>query len=143
MIRIYKNILLYFIIFTCLPGLFSKKSPEWNAPLKQAPELTHGVLPNGMHYYIYPHASPKGFISLRLMVNAGAAMENETNDGIAHFIEHMTFNGTKNFKPGTLIHYFQDNGMGLVTTLMLLHITFIPATKLTFLTMIMPTLLKV
>ncbi len=112
MIRIYKNILLYFIIFTCLPGLFSKKSPAWNAPLKQAPELTHGILPNGMHYYIYPHASPKGFISLRLMVNAGAAMENETNDGIAHFIEHMTFNGTKNFKPGTLIHYFQDNGMG-------------------------------
>lgn len=79
-------------------------------PLKQDPQIKQGVLKNGIHYYFLPKKGER--ISLRLMVNAGAAMEENHHDGIAHFIEHMTFNGTTHFKPGTLIQYFQKNGMG-------------------------------
>ncbi|MFQ6723358.1 MAG: M16 family metallopeptidase [Opitutales bacterium] len=78
--------------------------------LKQDSQIKHGVLKNGIHYYFLPKKGER--LSLRLMVNAGAAMEEPHHDGIAHFIEHMTFNGTTHFKPGTLIQYFQKNGMG-------------------------------
>ena len=75
--------------------------------LKQDPQIQQGVLKNGIHFYFFPKKGER--VSLRLMVNAGAAMEESHQDGIAHFIEHMTFNGTTHFKPGTLIQYFQKN----------------------------------
>lgn len=78
--------------------------------LKQDPQIKQGVLKNGIHYYFLPKKGER--ISLRLMVNAGAAMEESHQDGIAHFIEHMAFNGSIHFEPGTLIQYFQKNGMG-------------------------------
>lgn len=80
------------------------------SPLKQDLQIKQGVLKNGIHYYFLPKKGDR--ISLRLMVNAGAAMEEKHQDGIAHFIEHMAFNGTIHFEPGTLIQYFQKNGMG-------------------------------
>ncbi len=80
-------------------------------PLVPAPGLTTFVLPNGLTCSLYPFGDTKR-ISLRLLVNAGCLMEKDDEDGLAHFIEHMTFNGTKHFAPGTLIHYFQSNGMG-------------------------------
>ena len=90
--------------------LFGDSLP-WNEALKQDPEIVTGCLENGLCYYIFPKKTETNAVSLRLLVRAGAAMETERQDGIAHFIEHMTFNGTKNFAPGTLIHYFQNNGM--------------------------------
>ena len=98
--------------FLCIASAFCKPQPKWNAPLKQAPKLSSGSLPNGMRYLIYPTHTQPGKVSIRLLVNAGAAMETDKEDGIAHFIEHMAFNGTDHFKPGTLIHWFNDNGMG-------------------------------
>lgn len=88
-----------------------KEMVNWNKPLLPSPKLTSGTLKNGIKYHLYPTSTQKNKISLRLLVNAGAAMETNAEDGIAHFIEHMTFNGSENFKPGTLIHYFQDNGI--------------------------------
>ncbi len=76
------------------------------------PKLVQGVLENGMRYMLLPNAKPENRLSLRLFVNAGAFMEEAKEDGLAHFIEHMAFNGSKNFPAGTLIKYFQRIGMG-------------------------------
>ena len=98
---LYKKVILRLSLIFCISIIHGAKTLNWQHSLKLPSELTHGVLSNGMHYYLYPQDKPKNSISLRLLVNAGAAMEDDTLDGIAHFIEHMTFNGTKNFAPGT------------------------------------------
>jgi zinc protease len=107
----------YIVNFVCICVFMTlvacqRTQPHWNTVLKQDSKLSSGFLPNGMKYLIYPtHTQPER-VSLRLLVDAGAAMETDDEDGIAHFIEHMSFNGTTHFKPGTLIHWFKDNGMG-------------------------------
>ena len=57
-----------------------------------------GTLKNGIKYYIRKNAKPENRVELRLAVNAGSMQENENQQGLAHFVEHMAFNGTKNFK---------------------------------------------
>ena len=99
------------LIFQLLNCFCKQQAIDWNKHLPSSPKLTSGVFKNGISYHLYPTSTQKNKISLRLLVNAGAAMETDVEDGIAHFIEHMTFNGSENFKPGTLIHYFQDNGI--------------------------------
>ena len=88
-----------------------KAKIDWNEPLPLSPAVHTGTLKNGMRYYIYPKKGDCDAISLRLLVNAGALMETDAEDGLAHFTEHMVFNGSKHFKPGELIPYFQENGM--------------------------------
>lgn len=83
-----------------------------NEEIAPHPKLVSGQLPNGLRYYLLPHCRPENRISLRLYVNAGSFMEDDNEDGMAHFIEHMAFNGSKHFPPGTLIKYFQRIGMG-------------------------------
>lgn len=70
-----------------------------------------GKLPNGMRYAIRANAEPKGRAALRLIILAGSCMESERQRGIAHFLEHMSFNGSTHYPPGTLIEYFQRLGM--------------------------------
>ena len=79
--------------------------------LKPDPAAKFGVLPNGLRYVIYPNQEPKGRASLRLLVLAGSLNEEENQRGVAHFLEHMAFNGSKNYAPGTLIEFFQRLGM--------------------------------
>ena len=97
------------------PSQAARKSIQLNQRLPWHPQLKKGQLRNGFKYFLLsPPANTQhdDRISLRLIVNAGAFMEEEQEDGLAHFIEHMVFNGTKNFKPGSLIQYFQRIGMG-------------------------------
>src|SRR5687767_7782463 len=74
----------------------------------QAPDVSAGsslhagALPNGIRYLVLPHASPKGDIGLRLMVQAGSLDERDDQRGYAHFVEHMAFNGTRRLPPGTI-----------------------------------------
>lgn len=70
-----------------------------------------GKLPNGVRYAIIPNTLPKGRVSLYLNMQVGSLMEEESEKGFAHYVEHMAFNGTKNFPAGSLIPFFQDNGM--------------------------------
>ena len=75
------------------------------------PAAHFGTLPNGVRYVIYPNQEPRGRASLRLLVEAGSLMENEDQRGVAHFLEHMAFNGSQHFAPGTLVEFFQRMGM--------------------------------
>ncbi|MBO7638192.1 MAG: insulinase family protein [Treponema sp.] len=82
-----------------------------DAPLKSDKSVVTGTMENGMSYYVQQNSEPKNRISLRLVVNAGSNMEDDDQKGIAHFIEHMAFNGTEHFEKNGIIKFFEQIGM--------------------------------
>jgi len=80
-------------------------------PLPISSEVRKGKLPNGFTYYIRKNAEPKNRAELRLVVNAGSILENDNQVGLAHFTEHMAFNGTKNFEKNELIDFLEKSGV--------------------------------
>src|SRR6478672_417066 len=85
--------------------------PQESSDLKMDPAATVGTLPNGMRYVVRANQEPKERASLRLLVEAGAVHEQDNQQGLAHFLEHMAFNGSEHYAPGTLIEFFQKMGM--------------------------------
>jgi len=83
--------------------------PEENIPLD--PNVKIGKLENGLTYYIRNNGKPEDKVELRLVVNAGSIMESDRQLGLAHFMEHMNFNGTKNFEKNDLVDYLQSIGV--------------------------------
>jgi zinc protease len=75
------------------------------------PLVTYGKLPNGLTYYIRPNRKPEHRAELRLVVGAGSILEDPDQQGLAHFVEHMAFNGSTNFKKGELINYLESIGV--------------------------------
>ncbi len=75
------------------------------------PEVVVGKLPNGLTYYIRNNHKPANKVELRLVVKAGSILENDDQQGLAHFMEHMNFNGTKNFEKNELVSYLQSIGV--------------------------------
>lgn len=70
-----------------------------------------GTLPNGIRYYIRRNAKPEQRAELRLVVNAGSILEDDDQRGLAHFIEHMAFNGTKSFAKNDIVKYLESIGV--------------------------------
>src|SRR6476620_7062897 len=66
-----------------------------------------GTLANGMRFFIRHNERPAKRVTLRLVVKAGSLNETDEQQGLAHFIEHMAFNGSDHFKPGELVSYFE------------------------------------
>lgn len=85
--------------------------PHEGSDLHPDPAARFGKLPNGLRYVVRANAEPKGRVSLRLLVEAGAIHEQEDQLGLAHFLEHMAFNGSTHYAPGTLVEFFQRMGM--------------------------------
>ncbi len=83
--------------------------PSGNIPID--PNVIVGTLENGLTYYIKNNGKPEDKVELRLAVNAGSIMETERQLGLAHFMEHMNFNGTKNFEKNDLVDYLQSIGV--------------------------------
>ncbi len=90
-------------------GIGTTTIPEENIPID--PNVKVGTLPNGLTYYIQNNGKPEDKVELRLAVNAGSIMETERQLGLAHFMEHMNFNGTKNFEKNDLVDYLQSIGV--------------------------------
>ncbi|MEM9015807.1 MAG: insulinase family protein [Verrucomicrobiota bacterium] len=86
--------------------------PHEDSDILPDPAVTWGLLENGLRYAILPNAEPPERASMRLYVDAGSLMEADDQQGLAHFIEHMAFNGTENFPAGEMVEYFQRLGMG-------------------------------
>lgn len=111
-----KSLVLHFVL---LPVLLHAQAtppplaawPHDQSDLKPDPAVTWGVLPNGLRFAILPNAEPPDRVSLRLFVNAGSLMEEADQQGLAHFLEHMAFNGTEHFPAGEMVEYFQRLGM--------------------------------
>lgn len=81
------------------------------APLPIDSAVTIGTLPNGIRYYIRENHEPERRAEFRLVVKAGSLQEDDDQRGIAHFLEHMAFNGTRNFEKQALIDYLESIGM--------------------------------
>ncbi|MEA1969404.1 MAG: insulinase family protein [Thermodesulfobacteriota bacterium] len=75
------------------------------------PALVMGTLDNGFKYILLENSTPENRVSMHLDVLTGSMNETEEQRGIAHFLEHMVFNGSTHFKPGELVEYFQSIGM--------------------------------
>jgi zinc protease len=81
------------------------------APLPRDPHVVVGTLPNGLRYYIRRNAKPEKRAELRLVLNAGSILEDDDQRGLAHFLEHMAFNGTARFPKNQLVSYLESVGM--------------------------------
>lgn len=79
--------------------------------LKSNDKIITGVLENGMNYYVLENKIPANRIFMRLVVKVGSNIEEENEQGVAHFIEHLCFNGTENFEKNDIVHYFEKIGM--------------------------------
>ena len=93
-----------------------KGLPQWphdHSDLKPDPAVKFGRFDNGFRYVLMENNEPKDRVSLHLNVQSGSLHERENEQGLAHFLEHMLFNGSTHFPPGSLISYFQSIGMQL------------------------------
>jgi zinc protease len=80
-------------------------------PVPVDPNVKIGKLSNGLTYYIRKNTKPDNKVELRLAVNAGSVLEDADQRGLAHFMEHMSFNGSKNFPKNELVDYLQKVGV--------------------------------
>ena len=80
-------------------------------PIPPDPNIKIGKLENGLTYYIKQNKKPEQRIELRLAVNAGSICETDGQQGLAHFVEHMCFNGTKNFPSNRIIDMLEEMGV--------------------------------
>jgi len=80
-------------------------------PLPLDPQVHEGRLENGLAYLIRANGYPAGRAELRLVVNAGSVVEEEGERGIAHFVEHMAFNGTESFQKQEIVDFLERLGM--------------------------------
>jgi zinc protease len=103
--------LVFFPLFAFALAAAPLPFPQDASDLKPDPAAHFGTLPNGLRYVILPNHEPKNRASLRLLVLSGSLEENESQRGLAHFLEHMCFNGSAHYAPGTLVEYFQRLGM--------------------------------
>lgn len=98
----------------CLAGSLHAETgwPHETSDLDPDPNVTWGQLDSGLRYAILPNAEPPDRVSIRLYVDAGSLHEEDDQRGLAHFLEHMAFNGTTHFPAGEMVEYFQRLGMG-------------------------------
>jgi len=96
------------------PAATSKAQPwpQESSDIAADPKTVFGHLPNGFRYMIYPNSEPAKRVSLRLHVATGSLMEADDQQGLAHFLEHMVFNGSTHFKPDELVKAMQRLGLG-------------------------------
>lgn len=100
-------ILTSLFLLTSLLALAHGKEKE----LKLDPKVKHGKLANGLTYYIRANAMPENRAEFYIVNNVGAILETDAQDGLAHFCEHMAFNGTKNFPGKGVLNFLETNGV--------------------------------
>ncbi|MEX2667828.1 M16 family metallopeptidase [Candidatus Uabimicrobium amorphum] len=98
----------YLLILCCLSFIYAQKT---DTALPLNPDVRMGKLDNGITYYIQKNTMPEKRLTLRLVVNAGSNLEDDDQLGIAHYTEHMAFNGSKNFAKNDLVDYLQSVGV--------------------------------
>src|SRR5215470_821320 len=82
-------------------------------PMPVDPDALVGTLPNGLRYYVRANAKPAHRAELRLVVKAGSVLEDDDQQGLAHFVEHMEFEGTRHFPKQGIVDFLSSLGLGL------------------------------
>lgn len=103
-----------FIMLITLIGLSSislRAQQQLMEELPKDPQLVTGTLPNGLTYFIRHNENPKNRADFYIAQKVGSILEEDSQSGLAHFLEHMAFNGTKNFPGKKLINYLQSIGV--------------------------------
>ena len=107
-----KKLFVLMMAFFCAMTVFAQKSDlNLNDPIKADPNVTIGKLDNGMTYYIRKNNYPKDRVEFRLAVNAGSNQENDNQQGLAHFTEHMAFNGIEGFPGNSMVDVLRSKGV--------------------------------
>src|SRR5205823_6765595 len=82
-------------------------------PMPADPDALIGTLPNGLRYYVRANAKPAHRAELRLVVKAGSVLEDDDQQGLAHFVEHMEFEGSRHFPQHGLVDFLSSLGLGI------------------------------
>ena len=98
-------------LLVCFAFAFGTALPAQNRPVPTDTAVHIGILPNGLRYYVRHNATPEARLELRLVVRAGSVLEDDDQKGLAHFVEHMAFNGTTHFAKNDLIQYLESIGV--------------------------------
>jgi zinc protease len=99
------------LFLTLLLSTGFAQETDLNQPLPVDEKVRIGKLENGFTYYIRQNNKPENRIEMRLAVNAGSLQETDEQQGLAHLLEHMAFNGTKHFEKNDIIEYLQSIGV--------------------------------
>lgn len=100
------------LLLSCLLSVQASFAQSgYETPLPKDPNTIVGKLPNGITYYLRHNKEPKERASFYIIRNAGALLENDEQNGLAHFLEHMAFNGTKNFPGKGIISTLEKYGV--------------------------------
>jgi zinc protease len=94
-----------------LPLASSAQAPSPSTPLTPDTAVRIGRLPNGVRYFVRRNVRPEKRAELRLVVNAGSVLEDDAQRGLAHFVEHMAFNGTRRFPRADIVNFLERIGM--------------------------------
>jgi zinc protease len=100
-----------FIVFLFALSLSTSSQPNLTDKLPVDPNVKIGKLDNGLTYYIRQNKKPEQKVELRLVVNVGSILEDDSQQGIAHFSEHMAFNGTTHFQKNDIVSFLQSIGV--------------------------------
>ena len=92
-------------------GAKEEKTTDLNAKVPMDRKVRIGKLENGMTYYIRANKKPENRVQFRLVTNVGSTSEDDDQLGLAHFVEHMAFNGTKHYKGNEMISELQKKGI--------------------------------
>ena len=103
--------IVFWFLAGMLPCLSLRAQADDNAVLPRDPEVVAGKLPNGITYYLRHNEVPKGQACFYIIRNAGSLMEEEGEEGLAHFLEHMAFQGTENFPGKGIIDMLERHGV--------------------------------
>ena len=106
--------LLLSFVLAVSAGRSTSETAKWahdGSDLKPDPKAVFGSLENGLRYIILPNAEPPKRVSMRLHIATGSLMEEDNQQGLAHFMEHMAFNGTKHYPANEMVEFFQRLGM--------------------------------
>ena len=102
---------LFIVLQMMMQATVHAQSLDLNQALPFDSTVTKGQLSNGLTYYIKPNGKPEQKVELRLVEAVGSIMENDNQRGLAHFMEHMGFNGLQHFPKNTLVDFLQKIGV--------------------------------
>jgi zinc protease len=111
MIILKRTVLFLLLSVSCLTAAPAQVAPVLTDPIPVEREITINQLPNGLRYYIRANKKPEKRAELRLVVKAGSVLEDDDQQGLAHFVEHMAFNGTAHFPKNEIVKFIESLGM--------------------------------
>ena len=111
MIILKRTVLSLLFFVSCLTAAPAQVAPVLTDPIPVEREITINQLPNGLRYYVRANKKPEKRAELRLVVKAGSVLEDDDQQGLAHFVEHMAFNGTAHFPKNEIVKFIESLGM--------------------------------